>query len=138
PAVSNRHTGGQLRPRYSSNPQFNNSLQVRLFRPCSCGARSGRWRGRLLPRIGRLEQVNKELWILLSLFAICLMLNLVVDGQRMVLSFYTLPTLGAAYLYGRRQGTLTALGSVLLVCIMTWYNPVLFAAAFHVQATASR
>ena len=91
-----------------------------------------------LPRIGRLEQVNKELWILLSLFAICLMLNLVVDGQRMVLSFYTLPTLGAAYLYGRRQGTLTALGSVLLVCIMTWYNPVLFAAAFHVQATASR
>jgi putative nucleotidyltransferase with HDIG domain len=91
-----------------------------------------------VPRIGRLEQVNKELWILLSLFAICLMLNLVVDGQRMVLSFYTLPTLGAAYLYGRRQGTLTALGSVLLVCIMTWYNPVLFAAAVRVQPTASR
>jgi putative nucleotidyltransferase with HDIG domain len=46
----------------------------------------------------------------------------------MVLSFYTLPTLGSAYLYGRRQATLTALGSVLLVCIMSWYNPVLFAA----------
>ena len=91
-----------------------------------------------VPRIGRLEQVNKELWILLSLFGICLMLNLVVDGQRMVLSFYTLPTLGAAYLYGRRQGTLTALGSVLLVCIMTWYNPVLFAAATHVQTPAGR
>ena len=60
-----------------------------------------------MPRIGRLEQVNKELWILLSLFGICLMLNLVVDGQRMVLSFYTLPTLGSAYYYGRRHATLT-------------------------------
>src|SRR5262245_55859115 len=80
------------------------------------------------PRLGRLEEVNKELWLLLSLFSICLMLNLVVDGQRMVLSFYTLPTLGSAYLYGRRHATLTAFGSVLLVCLMTWYNPVLFAA----------
>ena len=75
------------------------------------------------PKFGNLEQVNKELWILLSLFAICLLLNRVVDGQRMVLSFYTLPTLGSAYLYGRRQATLTALGSVLLVCLTSWYNP---------------
>src|SRR4029453_1531730 len=82
-----------------------------------------------VPRIGRLEQVNKELWILLSLFGICLLLNLVVDGQRMVLSFYTLPTLGSAYLYGRRHAPLTAFGSVLLVSLMTWYNPVLLAAA---------
>ena len=80
------------------------------------------------PRLGRLEEVNKELWLLLSVFAICLMLNLVIDGQRMVLSFYTLPTLGSAYVYGRRHATLTAFGSVLLVCLMTWYNPVLFAA----------
>ena len=85
------------------------------------------------PRLGRLEEVNKELWLLLSLFSICLMLNLVVDGQRMVLSFYTLPTLGSAYLYGRRHATLTALGSVLLVCLMTWYNPVLFAATAPVS-----
>jgi putative nucleotidyltransferase with HDIG domain len=90
------------------------------------------------PQLGRIEQVNKELWILLSLFFICLLLNLVVDGQRMVLSFYTLPTLGAAYLYGRRQGTLTALGSVLLVCIMSWYNPVLFAARGNVTIIGER
>ena len=81
------------------------------------------------PRLGRLEEVNKELWLLLSLFAICLVLNLVIDGQRMVLSFYTLPTLGSAYVYGRRHATLTAFGSVLLVCLMTWYNPVLFASS---------
>jgi putative nucleotidyltransferase with HDIG domain len=78
--------------------------------------------------VGRVEEVNKELWVLLSLFSICLLLNLVVDGQRMVLSFYTLPTLGSAYYYGRRHATLTAFGSVLLVVLMTWYNPVLFAA----------
>ncbi len=81
------------------------------------------------PRLGRLEEVNKELWLLLSLFGICLLLNLVVDGQRMVLSFYTLPTLGSAYVYGRRHATLTAFASVLLVTLMTWYNPVLFASS---------
>lgn len=90
------------------------------------------------PRLGRIEQVNKELWILLSLFFICLLLNLVVDGQRMVLSFYTLPTLGSAYLYGRRQATLTAFGSVLLVSLMTWYNPVLFAAPANIPLPAAR
>src|SRR5688572_4258369 len=92
----------------------------------------------MTPRFGRLEEVNKELWLLLSLFAICLVLNLVVDAHRMVLSFYTLPTLGSAYLYGRRHASLTALGSVLLVCLMTWYNPVLFAAAADVPLPASR
>ena len=88
--------------------------------------------------LGRVEEVNKELWVLLSLFAICLLLNMVVDGQRMVLSFYTLPTLGSAYYYGRRHATLTALGSVLLVVIMTWYNPVLFAATLNASFGATR
>jgi putative nucleotidyltransferase with HDIG domain len=78
--------------------------------------------------IGRVQEVNKELWLLLSLFGICLILNLAVEGQRMVLSFYTLPTLVSAYYYGRRHATLTAFGSVLLVILMTWYNPVLLAA----------
>ena len=90
------------------------------------------------PRLGRLEEVNKELWLLLSMFAICLILNLVMDGQRMVLSFYTLPTLASAYLYGRRHATLTALGSVLLVALMTWYNPVLFAAEAVILPPVSR
>jgi len=89
-------------------------------------------------KFGRLEEVNKELWLLLSLFGICLILNLVVDGQRMVLSFYTMPTLGSAYLYGRRHATLTALGSVLLVCLMTWYNPVLLAASPNFTVPAAR
>ena len=43
----------------------------------------------------------------------------------MVLSFYMLPTLGSAYLYGRRHATLTALASVLMVVLLIMYgNPV--------------
>jgi len=66
-----------------------------------------------------LERVNKELWLILSMFVIAMLLNFIVDAQRMMLSFYTLPTLGSAYLYGRRHATFTALGSVLLVVLLT-------------------
>jgi putative nucleotidyltransferase with HDIG domain len=67
---------------------------------------------------GRLERVNKELWVVLSLFVIAFVLNYVVASQRMVLSFYVLPTIGSAYVYGRRHATLTALASVLLVILL--------------------
>jgi len=67
------------------------------------------------------ELVNKELWVLLSLFLIALLLNYVVASQRMVLSFYAMPTLASAYLHGRRQATLTALASVLLVISLQLY-----------------
>ncbi len=66
----------------------------------------------------RLEQVNKELWVILSLFLIALLLNHLVASQRMVLNFYALPTLGSAYFYGRRHATLTAFASVLLVALL--------------------
>jgi putative nucleotidyltransferase with HDIG domain len=72
--------------------------------------------------VRRFEQVNKELWILLSLFIIALMLNYVVASQRMVLGFYVLPTLGSAYLYGRREATLTAFASVLMVVLLLMYG----------------
>jgi putative nucleotidyltransferase with HDIG domain len=88
--------------------------------------------------LGRIGEVNKELWVLLSMFVICLLLNIAVDGQRMVLSFYTLPTLASAYYYGRRHATLTAFGSVLLVVLMTWYNPTLFAASAPAAFAATR
>jgi putative nucleotidyltransferase with HDIG domain len=76
-----------------------------------------RWQPSVMPsRLGRqLREVNKELWLILSMFVIALMLNILVDAQRMMLSFYTLPTLGSAYLFGRRQATLTAFASVLMV-----------------------
>jgi len=76
-----------------------------------------------------IERVNKELWLVLSLFVIALVLNLVVDAQRMVLSLYTLPTVMSAYLYGRRHATLTALLSVLLVALLLYTQNPLFAPA---------
>lgn len=72
-----------------------------------------------------LEKVNKELWLILSMFVIALVLNYVVDARRMMLSFYSLPTLGSAYLYGRRHATFSAFASVLLVVLLTaspWTN----------------
>ncbi len=67
----------------------------------------------------RIEQVNKELWLLLSLFVIALILNLAISSGRMLLGLYTLPTVASAYLYGRRHATLTAFASVLLVVLLT-------------------
>ncbi len=68
-----------------------------------------------------IERVNKELWLILSLFSIALILNLVISG-RMLLGLYTLPTIASAYLYGRRHATLTAFASVLLVFLLTAVN----------------
>jgi len=70
----------------------------------------------------QLEQVNKELWVLLSLFVIALVLNLAIASGRMLLGLYTLPTVLSAYLYGRRHATLTAFASVLLVILLTAVN----------------
>lgn len=74
-----------------------------------------------------LEEVNKELWLVFSLFVLAAMLNFLVASQRMMLGFYTLPTLGSAYLYGRRHATLTALASVLIVSLLGRFNPDLLA-----------
>jgi len=70
------------------------------------------------PLLTRIEQVNKELWILLALFAVSLLLNHLVASQRMLLSFYAFPTLVSAFFYGRRHATLTACASVLLVVLL--------------------
>ena len=69
--------------------------------------------------VRRFEAVNRELLLLFSMFLIAGLLNLLADAQRMVLGFYTLPTIAAAYLYGRRHAVLTAFGSVLLAHLVT-------------------
>lgn len=95
------------------------------------------WRQKL-PSIGRLEEVNKELWVVLTLFLVCLLLNYVVASQRMVLGFYAFPTLISAYAYGRRHATLTALASVLLVSLMALRNPEILSAPAPVAADWDR
>lgn len=74
------------------------------------------------------EHVNKELWVVLSVFLIAAILNFAVTSQRMVLALYTLPTLLSAYCYGRRHATLTALASALVVGIVLYTNPSLLQA----------
>jgi len=77
----------------------------------------------------QVEAVNKELWIILSMFIIAAVLNFAVASQRMILALYTLPTIGSAYFYGRRHATLTALGSGLVVGILLYTRPALFHAS---------
>ena len=73
--------------------------------------------------VKQFEKVNRELWVVFSLFIIAAVMNFVVSGGRMVLAFYTLPTIFSAYHYGRRHATLTAFASVLLVVLLAWYKP---------------
>jgi putative nucleotidyltransferase with HDIG domain len=74
----------------------------------------------------RLDAVNRELWVLLSMFLIALLLNSLVAMHRMVLGFYIFPTLFSAYFYGRRHAILTAFGSVCVVVLLTYFNPAIF------------
>jgi len=74
------------------------------------------------------ERVNRELWLVLSLFVIAAVMNFLVSGQRMVLAFYGLPTIYSAYHYGRRHATLTAVASVLMVVMLLWTNPAVMQA----------
>ena len=73
-----------------------------------------------------LAEVNKELWLLLSLFAIAGFLNYFLAGQRMLLDLYFLPAVFSAYVYGRRHAVLTAVASVFLVLLLVWFKPDLF------------
>ncbi len=77
--------------------------------------------------VQNLSAVNSELWLILSLLALAAFLNFAVEGQRVVLGFYTLPTVFSAYVYGRRHAVLTALASALVVTLVTYLNPSLFA-----------
>src|SRR5271157_5158901 len=74
----------------------------------------------------RIAETNRELWLLLSIFVLTALLNSLLDAHHMLLGLYTLPTLFSAYVYGRRHATLTALSSVLLVVLITYFNPVWF------------
>jgi putative nucleotidyltransferase with HDIG domain len=83
--------------------------------------------------IKQFEKVNRELWVVFSMFIIAAVMNFVVSGQRMVLAFYTLPTVFSAYHYGRRHATLTAFASVLLVILLVWANPIIVQNAARFQ-----
>ena len=81
-----------------------------------------------------LADVNRELWLLLSLFGIAALTNFLVSSHSVMLNFYVLPTIFSAYFYGRRHAISTALASILLIVLLAYFNSSLFsAAAFAVE-----
>jgi putative nucleotidyltransferase with HDIG domain len=70
----------------------------------------------------RLPQVNQELWLVLSLFIIAGLINWLVASHRLIVGFYTLPTLFSAYVYGRRHAVLTAAASIFMVVVLVLTN----------------
>ncbi len=73
--------------------------------------------------IAYLSGVSKELWLIFSIVGSAGLFNYVVGGQRLILTFYNLPTLFAAYYFGRRRAVEAALGSILFVTWVDMMNP---------------
>src|SRR5271168_1057643 len=76
--------------------------------------------------MSKLKDVNRELWLILTLFVVSLILNYLVASHRMVLGFYYLPTLLSAYYFGRRHAVLTAFASIFIVYLIIRFNPDVF------------
>jgi len=77
--------------------------------------------------VGKLAEVNKELWLILSVLVIAGAMNYQVTAKRMILGFYTMPTLFSAYFFGRRHAVLTAFASALLIGLLVHLSPTMFA-----------
>jgi hypothetical protein len=69
-------------------------------------------------------KVNKELWLLLSIFVLAALANNLVASQQVVLGLYMLPTLFSAYCYGRRHAVMTAMASIVLLVLVTYFHPI--------------
>jgi putative nucleotidyltransferase with HDIG domain len=73
--------------------------------------------------ISRVSDINKELLLIFSIIAAAGIVNFFIAGQRLVLTFYNLPTLLAAYYFGRRRAVEAAVASILFVVWMNLMNP---------------
>ena len=71
----------------------------------------------------KIAAVNRELWLLLAIFAIAYLLNSLVTENRMLLYLYVIPTMVSAYFYGRRHAVLTAFSSIFLIVFLEYVNP---------------
>jgi putative nucleotidyltransferase with HDIG domain len=81
--------------------------------------------------ISRLGDINKELLLILSIIGAAGIVNFFIAGQRLVLTFYNLPTLLAAYYFGRRRAVEAALASILFVVWMNLMNPTVLGGSFE-------
>jgi len=74
----------------------------------------------------QIAEVNKELWIILSMVMIAGLMNYLVASQYMILGFYSFPTLLSAYYFGRRHAVMTALLTIIMVGVFVHFNDKLF------------
>ncbi len=74
-----------------------------------------RWRHKA---VRALLEVNKELWIVLTLVSLAALLNYFLTTNEMLLGLYTIPTVLSAYFFGRRHAVLTAFLSIIMVGIL--------------------
>ncbi len=107
----------------AASPQQSSQSSQTLPLPFKPYTGKRNWKTGLMRQV---EKVNKELWLILSIFVIVGAMNYLMTSQRMLLGFYTLPTLFSAYFYGRRHATLTAFASVFLVGLVVYYKPGFF------------
>lgn len=84
--------------------------------------------------LDRLMRINKELLLILSIIVFAGVINFFVAGQKLILSFYDLPTLFAAYYFGRSRAVQTALASVLIVCWLNLMNPTALASGMSMTS----
>lgn len=84
------------------------------------------------------SEVNRELWLILSLFVIAYLINWLISSDRMMLGLYSLPIIFSAYFYGRRHATLTALAAVLVVVLLVHSNPALMTADSRIRIVGER
>ena len=75
-------------------------------------------------RKGSLSAVNKELWLLLSIFVLAAVSYNLLASQQVFLGLFTLPTLFSAFYCGRRHAVMTSLCSVLLVVLINYAHPL--------------
>src|ERR1700719_1611201 len=73
--------------------------------------------------ISRVAQINKELLLILSIVGSAALVNFFIEGQRLVLTFYNLPTLFAVYYFGRVRAVEAAVVSILFVVWLDIMNP---------------
>jgi putative nucleotidyltransferase with HDIG domain len=73
--------------------------------------------------LGRLAETNKELLLSFSIIAFAALINFLIVGQQLILTFYNIPTLFAAYYFGRRRAVQTAVASILIVVWLNVLNP---------------
>jgi putative nucleotidyltransferase with HDIG domain len=86
--------------------------------------------------ISLLGDINKELLLILSIIAAAGVVNFFIAGQRLVLTFYNLPTLLAAYYFGRRRAMESAVASILFVVWINLMNPAALGGSLQWRAEA--